>query len=158
MNETVIKRAALFALILGACLGILSLIPSIIGFGLMILMIFSGPIVVCYMKKNEKHLSFINNEQGAIMGGVIGFCATIGFFASFSPLVCIMRFMFKNYYTYMIPDMLTTALWLFFVLVFSLALIFAATNAASTMALAWVYSHFEKQPDEDNRLDIKIED
>ncbi len=158
MNETVIKRSMIFALILGACIGVASLIPSIIGFGLFILMFLSAPIVIFYMKKNEKHLSFINNQQGAILGGIIGFCATVGFFASFAPLVCILKLIIKTYYTYMIPDMLTTALWLFFILVFSIALIFAATNATSAMALAWAYSHFEKTPDEDNRLDIKIED
>ena len=158
MNETVMKRAAIFALILGACIGIISLIPSVIGFGLFILICLSAPIVIIYMKKNEKHLSFLNTEQGAILGGIIGFCATVGFFASFSPLVCIIKLINKNYYAYMIPDMLSTALWLFFVIAFAVALTFAATNAVSAMSLAWVYSHIENAPDEDNRLDIKIED
>ena len=158
MKETVLKRAVVFALILGACIGIASLVPAFIGFCLFILMFLSAPVIIIYMKKNEKHLSFINNEQGAILGGIIGFSATIGFFASFSPLVCVLKFLFKNYYSYMIPDMLTSALWLFFVLVFMVALVFGATNSTSAMGLAWFYSHFEKKPDEENRLDITIED
>lgn len=158
MNETVTKRAAIFSLILGACIGIASLIPAVIGFSLFVLIFLSAPIVIFYMKKNEKHLSFLTTEQGAIIGAIIGFCSTVGFFASFSPMVCIIKLIYKNYYAYMIPDMFSTALWLFFILAFAVALIFAATNATSAMALAWVYSRFEKAPDEDKRLDIKIED
>ena len=158
MNETVVKRASIFSVIFGAIIGIISLIPSFIGFSIFILMFVSAPSVIIYMKNNERHLSFINNEQSAILGAIIGFAATIGFFASFSPLVCILKLIFKNFYAYMIPDMLSSALWLFFVLVFMVALIFAATNSASAMGLSWFYAHFENQPDEDNRLDIKIED
>ena len=54
--------------------------------------------------------------------------------------------------------MRASALWLFFVVVFMVALVFAATNAASAMGLAWFYSHFEQSPDDEQRLDIKIED
>lgn len=158
MNETVVKRALVFSLILGACIGIASLIPALIGFGIFVLIFLSAPIVIIYMKKNEKYLSFIDNEQGAILGGIIGFASTIGFFCSFAPLVCIFKLIFKNFYSYMIPDMLSDALWLFFVLVFMVALIFAATNATSAMALTWFYSHVEKTPDQENSFDIKIED
>ena len=96
MNETVVKRALIFSLILGAFIGIVSLLPVAIGFALFILMFLSSPIIIIYMKKNEKHLSFINNEQGAILGAIIGFGATIGFFASFSPLVCILKLIFLS--------------------------------------------------------------
>ncbi len=158
MNETVIKRATIFSLILGACLGIVSVLPFAIGFALFTLVFLVGPIIIIYMKKNEKYLSFLNNEQGATFGAIVGFASTIGFFASFCPLVCILKLIFKNYYAFMIPDMLTTALWLFFVLLFMLALIFAATNAASSMGIVWIYSYFEKKPSEDDSLDITIED
>lgn len=158
MNEIIIKRAFIFSLILGAFLGILSLIPVIIGFSSFILMFLCAPIIIMYMKKNEKYISFLSNEQAAILGGIIGFGSTIGFFASFSPLVCVVKMIFKSYYAYMMPDMLSGALWLFFLLVFIIAAIFAATNAASSMGLNWVYSHFEKSPEEDEHLDITIED
>ena len=157
MNEIILKRASIFAFIFGACLGILSLVPSLIGFTLFILMFVSAPMIIIYMKKDKKFLNFLNNEQGAILGSIIGFASTIGFFLSFSPLVCVLKLIFKNYYAYMIPDLLSTALWLFVVLVFMVALVFSATNAASAMGLTWVYSHIEKAPDDD-RVDIKIED
>ena len=50
-----------------------------------------------YMKKNEKHLSYLTTEQGAIIGGLIGFFATVGFFATFTPMVGIIHLIFKNY-------------------------------------------------------------
>ena len=158
MNKIIAKRALNFSLILGAFLGILSLIPAAIGFGTFILMFLCAPIIIIYMKKNKKYISFLTNEQAAILGGIIGFGSTVGFFASFSPLVCVIKLIFKTYYAYMIPDMLSGALWLFIVLAFMTALIFAATNAASAMGLNWVYSHFENTPDDEGQLDITIED
>jgi len=111
------------------------------------------------MKKNEKHLGIINTEQGAILGGIIGFCSTIGFFVIFTPMVCIIRLIMRNYYAYMIPDMLKEAIWLFFIIVFIVSFVFAATNAASAMGVSWIFSHTEKTPvDENSQIDIEIKD
>ena len=38
-----------------------------------------------------------------------------------------------------------------------IAAIFAAINATSAMSASWVYSRYEKKPDDD-RLDISVED
>lgn len=159
MNQLIAKRAALFALILGAAIGLISLFPFFIGFALFILSFFSSVVVMLYMKKDEKHLAYLTNEQGAIMGGIVGFFATIGFFITFAPLVCVLRLIFKTYYSYMIPDMLRDAMWLFFVLVFMVAVIFALINSATGMGTTWILSHIEKEPENvDARLDIKIEE
>ena len=159
MNQIIAKKAVVFSLMLGAIIGLVSLFPFFIGFCLFVLGFFTSIIILLYMKKNEKHLSYLTNEQGAIFGGITGFFATIGFFVTFSPMVCILKFIFKTYYAYTIPDMLKDALWLFFVLVFMVALIFALTNSASAMGATWILSHIEKAPDNlDARLDIKIEE
>ena len=159
MNQVIAKKTAIFAVILGAIIGIISLFPIFIGFSLFVLSFFSSTIVMLYMKKNEKHIAYLTNEQGAIMGGIIGFFATIGFFLTFSPMVCILRLIFKTYYSYMIPDMLRDAIWLFIVLVFMVGVIFALTNSATGMGTSWVLNHIEKEPENlDARLDIKIED
>ena len=50
-------------------------------------------------------------------------------------------------------------MWLFFVIVFMVALIFAMTNSALAMGIVWLLSKIEQKPqDYDARLDIKIED
>ena len=159
MNQIIAKRAALFALIFGAAIGLASLLPFFVGFCLFVLSFFSSTIIMLYMKKNEKHLAYLTNEQGAIMGGIVGFFATIGFFITFSPMVCILKLNFKSYYSYMIPDMLKDAMWLFFVLVFMVGIIFALTNSATGMGTTWILNQIQKEPENvDARLDIKIEE
>lgn len=159
MNQLIAKRTAIFSLIFGAFVGLASLLPFLVGFCLFVLAFFSSVIVMLYMKKDEKYVAYLTNEQGAIMGAIVGFFATVGFFASFSPMVCILHLIFKSYYSYMIPDMLREAMWLFFVVIFMVGFIFALTNSASGMALAWIFSQTEKKPENyDAKLDIKIED
>jgi len=158
MNEIIVKRASLFSLILGAFMGVLSILPSLVGFAIFFLMLFCAPTVIIYMKKDEKYLGFLNYNQSAILGGIIGFVATIGFFAAFAPLVCTIKMIIKTYYAYMIPDMLSSALWLFVVIVFFVAFIFAMTNSASALGLAWIFARFKKKPKEEDGLDITIED
>jgi hypothetical protein len=159
MNQLIAKKAGLFALILGAAIGLVSLFPFFIGFCLFALSFFSSTIVILYMKKDEKHVAYLTNEQGAILGGVIGFFATIGFALSFCPMVCILKLIFKTYYAYIIPDLLKDALWLFFVLLFMVAFIFALINSTTGMGTAWIMNQVEKKPENiDARLDIKIED
>lgn len=159
MNQIIAKKATVFALMLGAIIGIISLIPAFIGLALFILSFFSSVIVILYMKKDEKHLSYLTNEQGAILGGIIGFFATVGFCSVFTPMVGIIHLIFKNYYSYAIPDLLHSALWLFFVLVFMVGVIFALINSVSAMGLIWILNNIQKKPENiDARLDIKIED
>ena len=83
MNQVVVKRAAIFSLILGAILGLIALFPSVIGFSLFAVSFLAAIIVILYMKKNEKHLGIIDNEQGAILGGIIGFFSGVGFLPLF---------------------------------------------------------------------------
>ncbi len=159
MSQFVVKRAIIFSLILGALFGLLALLPMLIGLVIFIFGFFSSVIIILYMKRNEKHLSFLTNEQGAILGGIIGFFATVGFFVSFCPMVCIIHSIFKSYYSYAIPEMLSLGLWLFFVIVFMTAIIFAMTNSATAMGLTFILGQIEKKPDDyDAPLDIKIED
>ena len=63
MNEVVAKRACVFSLILGAIIGLISLIPQAIGAMLFVLSFLSSAIVIFYMKRNEKHLGFLTNED-----------------------------------------------------------------------------------------------
>ena len=159
MNSVIAKKAGIFSVVLGAIIGIISLFPFAIGLSLFVLGFLSSAIVILYMKKDEKHISYLTNEQGAILGGIIGFFATIGFFVIFSPMVFIIHLINKNYYAYIIPDMLSSAIWLFFVVVFVVALFFALFNATVGMGTIWLINMFEAKPkDHDARLDIKIED
>lgn len=160
MNQLILKRASVFSLILGALIGLAALLPSVIGFAIFTLGFLSSIIVIFYMKNNEKHLGIIDNEQGAILGGFIGFFSGIGFFISFTPMVFILKLIFKDtYYSYAIPYILNDAFWLFLVIVFMVSAIFALTNSATGMGTAFLLNKFEQKPENyDAPLDIKIED
>ena len=74
-------------------------------------------------------------------------------------MVIILHLIFKTYYSYAIPYIIQEALWLFLIIVFMVSIIFAMTNAASGMGVAFVLNRFAKKPNEyDAPLDIKIED
>ncbi|MBQ8847642.1 MAG: hypothetical protein IJ003_01710 [Candidatus Gastranaerophilales bacterium] len=159
MNELIAKRIAIFSVIFGAVIGLIAVIPPLIGMCLFVLSFLSAPILILYMKKNEKYLGFIDNQQGAILGAISGFFTTVGFFVTFCPMVCILHLIFKKYYSYAIPDMIQTGLWLLFVIIFMVALIFAMTNSASGMGTSWILGYIEKKPqNHDAQLDIEIND
>ena len=159
MNEILIKRTILFSLILGALIGLISTIPSMIGFSIFVMSFFTSVIVIFYMKRNEKYLGYINNQQGTILGGIIGFFSGVGFFITFCPMVCVLHLIFKNYYSYGIPDVLKDAFWLFIVIVLMVSGIFAILNCATGMAVACILEKVEKKPENsDTPLDIKIND
>ena len=182
MNQIVAKKAMIFSLILGGSLAVLfaiiqiilitlSAIPflkniisidstfsQLLGLIIFLISFFSSVTVILYMKKDEKHLSYITTEQGAILGAIMGFFTTVGFCIIFTPLNCILHMIFKIN-SYGIPYLLSMGAWLFFVIIFVLALIIAAINSTTGMGLAYLFNHIEKKPqDFDAPLDIKIED
>ena len=75
-------------------------------------------------------------------------------------MVCILRLIFKErYYSYAIPDIITEAFWLFVVIVLMVSIIFALTNSAVGMGVAFMLNKIEDKPENyDAPLDIKIED
>ncbi len=159
MNELVVKKAMVFSLILGAFLGLFSLIPPLIGFGIFILSFLSAIIVILLMKKNEKHLGIVDYEQGAILGGVVGFFASVGFFISFCPMVMVISLIFTKYYTYGIPYIIQEALWLFFIIILMVSIMIAMVNAVGGMAMTFIFNKIETKPqDADARLEIEIDD
>lgn len=159
MNELIAKRGAILSLVFGGIIGLISLIPTTIGLMLFVLSFVSSIFIIFIMKKDKKQLSFIDNREGAILGAIIGFFSSIGFFATFCPMVLILHLIFKSYYSYGIPYIIHDALWLFFVILFFVCLIIATTNAAIGMGFAFLLSKFEVKPrDFDYKLDIEIND
>ena len=155
MNIISIKAAIILSLIFGAVLGIVSTIPIFLGLCCFILLFLSAILIIIYMKKDKKYLDKIDVKDGGIIGAFIGFFATVGFFITFSPLVCIIKFIFKNYYTF-IPELLKDMLWLFLILVFMAAITSAAINAAGAMGVSWLYQYIEQKED-NSKIEKNIE-
>ena len=59
MNQLIIKRAVLFSLIFGACIGLVSSIPFLIGISIFVLAFFSSVFVILFMRKDEKYVAFL---------------------------------------------------------------------------------------------------
>ena len=162
MNELIVKKTAIFSLIFGACLGLAWHIPSytIIWLIVTTLMFLSSVFVILYMKKNEKHLAFIDNREGAILGGISGFFTTIGTFVSFTPMAYILYLInHNNYYGSLVHTFITETLWLYLIIIVVISFTFAFTNAATGMSLAYILNYFEKKPENsDSQIDIEIND
>ena len=159
MNKLIVKRTCAFSFLFGAILGIMAIVPFTSGLAFFILILFSSVIIILYMKKNEKHLGIINTEQGAILGGIIGFVATLGFCVTYLPMNFILSLIFTKSTDLGISYFFTTAPWLFFIMIFMTCFILGLTNSATGMGTAYILSYFEKKPEGyDAPLDIKIED
>lgn len=159
MNELVIKRTSIFSLILGATLGLVALIPALMGLALFVLAFICPVIIISYMRAKENFFAILDTQQGATIGGLIGFFATIGFFITFCPMVILLHLIFKSYYTYAIPYIIQDAFWLFLIIVFMVGIMFAMTSAAVGMGVSFVMGRFLEKPKEyDAPLDIKIDD
>ena len=144
MNQTakqIAQKALIFAVALGGVIGLISIIPFFIGYSLFVLTLLSAPLVIIFMKKNQI-ITSLDMKQSAIIGAIIGCFSTAGFFAVFAPLVCVVKFIYRSYYAYVIPEMLNGAMWLFIIIVAMAAFVFALTNSISAMGLNWLYSFF----------------
>lgn len=159
MNILILKKAAILALILGAGVAIVALIPFFIIYIVLFMSFFTAPTVMIYMKKNNL-LGILDMQQSAFLGGAIGFASTLGFFVVFTPLVLIVHLIFKNYYTYGLQYFITfSALWLFVIILFMVAGLLGLTNAVGAMGTNYIYNQIEKLPEgADEHVDIKIDE
>lgn len=96
INAVFLKQISLFSVIVGLCVGLLTLIPFVGGlvFILYFLLLSAGMIV--YLKKNDI-LGDITVKEGGILGAVIGTTSLIGFYGSFLPLLLIISLINANY-------------------------------------------------------------
>ena len=133
MNNSIdielIKKTSILGLLLGAVVGLFSIIPILTGLGILIVMFFSSSIVLCYINYFEKLELSLNNLQSMIAGAIIGAASTIGFFIIYTPMIYIINIVFKAYENTAIGYLFKDALWLYILVAIVFAFIFAATNA-----------------------------
>lgn len=159
MDITILKKAAILSLILGAATAVIALIPFFIMYVVLFLSFFTAPAVIIYMKKFNM-LGVLDSQQAAILGGGIGFATSLGFFVVFAPAVLLIHLIFKSYYSYGLQYFIQfNALWLFIIILIMVAAILALTNAVTAMGTVAVYNQIEKLPeDTSGHIDIKIDD
>ncbi len=157
MNTLIAKKAAIYAFILGAILALVGIIGFLIGLVAFALGLLCAPAIIFFMKaKNE--IGFLENQQGAALGAMVGFCSTVAYFAIFTPLVLIIHAFIPSYYSYGIPYIVNfDTFWLFLVIVVTIGILVALTNATTGMGAIFLLSQFEKKPDDIEEIDIHIE-
>lgn len=157
MNILIAKKATMYAAVVGVILGITGIIGPLIGLVAFALGLLCAPLVIFFMKyRNE--IGFLESQQGAALGALVGFCSTVAFFIVFSPLVLIIHAIRPSYYSYGIPYVVGfDTLWLFFVIIITIGILAALTNATTGMGAAFVLSQFDKKPDDIEEIDINIE-
>lgn len=148
MLKTLIKPSAVLGAIIGVILGIILLIPivQILAF-IAFLLIGSG--VVWYLK-HYSFIGIISLKDGAIMGAVSGFIATLT-----ASLICLPVIIIKLFFISPITrgassnqgiDMIFSYIFILILLVLSsIAPIISLFNALSGMSAAFIYKKKEDQ-------------
>jgi len=161
MNLQIVKQTAILSAILGAILGVLTLIPFVRNFSFMLLILAIAAVVIVYMKKNDL-IGIIDVKEGAILGAIIGFISFIAFSIVFVPLVAIVGAIFKGYYTFGITYMLRiSGLFVLIMLVGFLGLLSALMNAFAGLVTAYVYevlSGVKKEEKQNENIDFEIKE
>ncbi len=157
MNTLIAKKAAIYALILGAILALVGIVGFLIGLVAFALGLLCAPAVMFFMKARNE-IGFLENQQGAALGAMIGFCSAVAYFAIFTPLVLIIHLIMPSYYSYGLPYIVSfDTFWLFLVIVITIGILTALTNATTGMGAVFLLSQFDKKPDDIEEIDIHIE-
>lgn len=161
MNPLLMKQTAILSAILGGILGVLTLIPFVRNFSFMILILCISAVVIVYMKKNEL-IGIIDLREGALLGALIGFVSFITFSIVFIPLVTIVGWIFKGYYTYGISYMLkVSGFFVLVMLVIFLAVLSALMNAFAGLVTAYIYEillGIKKEEKEKESIEFEIKE
>ncbi|HNW26185.1 MAG TPA: hypothetical protein PKI94_05265 [Candidatus Gastranaerophilaceae bacterium] len=161
MNPLLMKQTAILSAILGGILGVLTLIPFVRNFSFMILILCISAVVIVYMKRHEL-IGIIDLREGALLGAIIGFVSFIAFSVVFIPLVTIVGWIFKGYYTYGISYMLkVSGFFVLVMLIIFLAILSALMNAFAGLVTAYVYEvllGIKKEEKEKESIEFEIKE
>lgn len=139
MNQLLIKQTCILSLVLGAILGVITIIPFIGAFSFLTLMFVASSIVLIYMKKNNM-LGKLIPKDGALLGAIIGFTSFIGFSISFIPLATIIGLFYKGSYYLGISMLFRIGFFVMIMMVVFVAMLSALMNAFSGLATVYIYS------------------
>lgn len=157
MNPLIIKQTSILSAILGGIIGVLTLIPFVRNFTFLILMLALAAVVIVYMKKNDL-IGIIDSREGAILGAIIGFVSFVAFSIVYVPLVAIVGFIFKGYYTFGITMLLkVSGFFVLVVVMLFLAILSALMNAFAGLVTAYVYEALTGIRKEEKELNESVD-
>jgi len=136
-----LKITCVNSALFGALLAIPALIPNIMPYiSLFLLPFLSAVILLIFME-----IRFPGTQKEirdyALLGAVIGAVSCFSFLIIFSPLTLLLHFFIKTYYTYGLNFL---NFFLAIILLISIMLIFASTNAAGGLLVGFLIKQFRK--------------
>lgn len=99
MNLTLLRQIGILSAILGAILGVITLIPFIGNIAFFTLMCLSSAIIIILMVKCDL-LEMLSVKEGVTLGAIIGFVSFIVFAIIYLPCVALLGKLFKLYSLY----------------------------------------------------------
>ncbi len=144
MNLILLKQISILSLILGAALGLITIIPYIGLISFLVCVFASGSLVLIYMK-NLELVGELDTKMWAIYGSISGFIAFIGFSVSFVPLATIIGLIVKTSYYLGVSLMFRMGFFITILMVFFVALIAALMNGFGSMATSYAIRLYEEQ-------------
>lgn len=158
MNTLLVKQSSILSAILGAAIGVLTLIPIVRNLTFMVLILCLSAVVIVYMKRHDL-VGILDVREGALLGGIIGFVSFVAFSIVYIPLVSIISLIFKSYNTSGIIYLVNASgFFVLVMLVLFLAVLSALMNAFAGLTTIYVYeilSGIKKEQNENVNFEIK---
>lgn len=153
MNQILLKQTAILSLILGAGLGIITIIPFIGAISFFTIMFLASTVVLIYMNKNNMIGKLIPRD-GALLGALIGFLSFIGFSITFVPLATIIGLFYKGSFYLGISLMFRSGFFVLIMMVAFVAMLSALMNSFSGLATVYFYGQMLNTEDNNSTFSI----
>lgn len=149
MDKFLIKNIIILSLIFGFIPGAFSVVPLLGLLMLIIVVVFSAPIIMLYLIMDGK-LELTTPKDSIITGALIGFCSNITFATAYCVMLAMLAVFFQYSPNFMLTAMITNSpFWLIGVFVVFISVLSATTNAFSGFATYYIINFirdmYEKQ-------------
>ena len=140
IDKPLLKIICICSAILGAILGVVSLIPAISWIAILLVMFGIAPFMILYLKQ-LKVINEIEIEKSMVMGAMAGASSFIGFSVTYFPIAFILYLIFKIQAFLAIKVMFVNFGFLVPMIILT-ALLCALVNAFSGFLTAYIYLYF----------------
>ena len=144
MNLENTKELSVLSLILGAILGLATLIPYIGIITFLICIFASGSTIILYMQKMML-FGGLEIKEWAINGAISGFVSFLGFSLTFIPLAALIGALTKASYHWGITIMLKNGFFMLIFIIIFIAITSAITNSFGAMTTAYAIKAYKNQ-------------
>lgn len=141
LDKSLIKITCMSSLFTGAILGLLPLIPGLIGFTFIVIMFLTSPFVIIYLYKLNL-IKQMDVPQCLSFGGISGFFAFIAFSFVYFPLAVLLYLIFKIE-SFLWIKVIFTNIGFLFTMVILTALLCALINMFSAFITLYLYEYFK---------------